>query len=62
MSAYRWVQDFVYPGEQAPAPTAHAWTNQTGRCNYVPPPYDPTPCYFNQLTCESQYAASPLGR
>ena len=57
-----WVQDFLYPGEDAPAPAAHVWTKQAGRCNYVPPPYDLTACQGNQQTCESQYEASPLGR
>ena len=58
------VQTLAYPGDEneAGGATAHVWEPQPNRCNYVPPPYDDTPCYLNQRTCNSRYTSSRLGR
>ena len=58
------VQTLAYPGDEneASGATAHVWEPQPNRCNYVPPPYDDTPCYLNQRTCNSRYTSSRLGR
>ena len=58
------VQTLAYPGDEneASGATAHVWEPQPNRCNYVPPPYDATPCYLNQRTCNSRYTSSRLGR
>jgi hypothetical protein len=31
------------------------------RDSYVPPPWDPTPCYLNEKTCHSHYNDTGMG-